>query len=209
MALFVKKNQKQIKNNQIIIVSGLPRSGTSMLMRMLEAGGMEILTDEIRKADTDNPKGYYEFELVKKLETDKSWLPKAKGKVVKVISMLLQHLPSDNTYKVLFLKRNIQEVLASQKQMLIRRGEPIDKISDEELTGIYEKHLHQVIKWLSDQPSFDVLYVNYNDIMTGPRKYSKKIDQFIGGHSNVDNMANVVDTSLYRQRRYRPSHKVS
>jgi len=200
MALFVKKNQKQIKNNQIIIVSGLPRSGTSMLMRMLEAGGLEILTDKIRKADTDNPKGYYEFELVKKLETDKSWLPTAKGRVVKIISMLLQHLPSDNTYKILFLKRNIQEVLASQKQMLIRRGEPADKISDKELTGIYKKHLHQVIRWLSNQASFDVLYVNYNDIVTAPHKYSKKIDQFIGGHSNVENMANVVDTSLYRQR---------
>jgi len=128
MALFKRKNQKQIKENQIIIVSGLPRSGTSMLMKMLEAGGLEILTDEIRKADTDNPKGYYEFERVKKLETDNIWLPEAKGKVVKIISMLLQHLPLNYVYKIIFIKRDIHEVLASQKQMLVRRGEPTDPL---------------------------------------------------------------------------------
>ncbi len=199
MAFFVKK--KQTKDNQIIIVSGLPRSGTSMLMKMLEAGGLEILTDEIRKADTDNPKGYYEFERVKKLETDKGWLPQAKGKVVKIISMLLKHLPSNYTYKIVFSNRNIQEILASQKQMLIRRKEPIDKVSDEVLADIYEKHLGQLAKWLSNQPGFEVLNVNYNNILMSPEKYSKKINRFIGGHANIENMAGVIDKTLYRQRK--------
>ncbi len=192
--------KKFIKNKQIIIVSGLPRSGTSMVMKMLEAGGIEILTDEIRKADTDNPKGYYEFELVKKLETDKTWLPQAKGKAVKIISLLLRHLPPDYDYKIIFASRNIQEILASQKQMLIRREEPMDKISDEELTGIYETHLNQLAKWLNTRSGFEVLNVNYNNILIDPGTYSKRINRFIGGHANVKNMAEVVDNALYRQR---------
>jgi hypothetical protein len=201
MAFFVRKNQKQIENNQIIIVSGLPRSGTSMLMRMLEAGGLEILTDEIRKADVENPKGYYEFERVKKLETDKTWLPQAKGKAVKIISMLLRHLPPGYDYKIIFTSRNIQEVLASQKKMLIQREEPTDKISDEELAGIYKTHLNQLAKWLNSRSGFKVLNVNYNNILIDPDTYSKRINRFIGGHANVNNMADVVDKALYRQRK--------
>jgi len=200
MSIFAKKNHKQTENNHIVIVSGLPRSGTSMLMKMLEAGGLEILTDEIRKADLDNPKGYYEFERIKKLETDKAWLPQAKGKVVKAVSMLLKHLPLNYHYKIIFSQRNIQEILSSQKQMLIRRGEPTDKISDKELAGIYEKHLHQVMEWLSRQKDFEVLYVNYNNILTDPNRYSKEINKFLDRDSNVEKMVNVIDKSLYRQR---------
>ncbi len=200
MSIFAKKNHKQTENNEIIIVSGLPRSGTSMLMKMLEAGGLEILTDEIRKADMDNPKGYYEFERVKKLETDKEWLFEAKGKVIKAVSMLLKHLPINYHYKIIFSQRNIQEILLSQKQMLIRRGEPTDKISDKELAGIYEKHLCQVRKWLSCQPGFEVLYVNYNNILTDPHRYCKEINKFLDRDSNVERMANVIDKSLYRQQ---------
>ena len=125
----------------ITIVSGLPRSGTSMMMKMLEAGGMQVLTDHIRTADEDNPKGYYEFERVKQIEHDQAWLPDAQGKVVKMISALLKHLPSSYTYKVIFMRRNIDEILASQKQMLIRRGEPTDVVSDEKLTELFDRHI--------------------------------------------------------------------
>ncbi len=201
MAFFFKKTQKQKKDDQITIVSGLPRSGTSMLMKILEAGGLESLTDEIRTADIDNPKGYYEFERVKQLEKDKTWLPDAKGKVVKIISMLLHHLPPDYTYKIIFSQRNIQEILASQKQMLVRRGEPTDKVSDEEMTGIYEKHLHQVKKWLSNRSGFDVLYINYNDIISSPQRYCEEIAGFIDGRLDLEKMVAVVDNSLYRQRK--------
>src|SRR5687768_1736541 len=107
----------------ITVVSGLPRSGTSMMMKMLEAGGLEPVVDHVRKPDEDNPKGYYEFERVKALENDREWLPEAKGKFVKVISMLLRHLPADHRFKVIFMQRNMPEVLASQKKMLVRRGE--------------------------------------------------------------------------------------
>src|SRR5262245_30589474 len=106
----------------VTIVSGLPRSGTSMMMKMLEAGGLDPVTDNIRTADEDNPKGYYELEKVMELKNDKSWVPDAKGKVIKVISALLQDLPGDHAYRVVFMQRNMHEVLASQRQMLIRRG---------------------------------------------------------------------------------------
>src|SRR5437899_574640 len=118
-------------SNTVTIVSGLPRSGTSMMMKMLEAGGMEPLTDHVRTADEDNPKGYYEFERVKDLEKDQTWLEDAKGRYVKVISMLLKHLPAGYTYKVIFMRRTMEEILASQRKMLVRRGESPDRVADE------------------------------------------------------------------------------
>jgi len=114
----------------ILIVSGLPRSGTSMMMKMLEAGGMAVLTDNIRTADQDNPRGYYEFERVKQIEHDTAWLPEAQGKAVKMIAGLLKHLPADYVYKIIFMQRDMDEVLASQRQMLVRRGKPTDCASD-------------------------------------------------------------------------------
>jgi hypothetical protein len=115
----------------VVVVSGLPRSGTSMLMNMLDAGGIPPLTDNLRAADDDNPRGYYEFEPVKKLrEGDFSWLPNAQGKSVKIISALLAYLPPTETFQVLFMQRAIPEILASQRRMLINRGEDPDKVSD-------------------------------------------------------------------------------
>jgi hypothetical protein len=200
MALFSRK-KTLTTNDQITIVSGLPRSGTSMLMKMLEAAGLKPLTDEIRKPDTDNPKGYYEFERVKKLETDKAWLPDARGRVVKIISMLLQHLPPDYAYKVIFIRRDIREVLASQKQMLIRRGEATDKVSDDEMAVMYESHLRRVESWLGSQPAFQVLYINHRDILTDPARAARTINQFLGGHLDTGKMSAVVDEGLYRQRK--------
>jgi LPS sulfotransferase NodH len=186
----------------IIIVSGLPRSGTSMMMKMLEAGGIPPLTDEIRTADKDNPRGYYEFERVKKLdEGDVAWLDQAGGKAVKVISALLKHLPSGYTYKVIFMQRSMAEILASQRQMLIRRGEPTDTISDEKMTGLFSKHLGQVQTWIAEQPNVDVLYVSYNEILEDPTGNVEKINQFLGNTLDQEKMAGVVDEGLYRQRK--------
>lgn len=193
---------KQNINKEVItIVSGLPRSGTSMLMKMLEAGGMKILTDQIRTADEDNPKGYYEFEKVKELEKDTSWLQNAKGKAVKVISALLEHLPQNYSYKIIFIHRKIEEILASQKQMLIRRGQPTDKVSDEEMKKIFLKHVQQVEDWLANQSNIDVMYLYYNEILKEPVKYSARINQFLGDILNTKNMAGIVDKTLHRQRR--------
>jgi hypothetical protein len=185
----------------IIIVSGLPRSGTSMAMKMLEAGGMELVVDNVRTADEDNPKGYYEFERVKKLDNgDTAWLEEAQGKTVKVISALLKYLPQGYTYKVIFMRRKMEEILASQRQMLIRRGEPTDAASDEELMELFAKHLAQVQAWVDEQPNVDVLYVSYNEVMENPLQQVVRVNHFLGDTLDVDNMVAVVDQVLYRQR---------
>jgi ubiquinone/menaquinone biosynthesis C-methylase UbiE len=190
-----------IKPEAITIVSGLPRSGTSMMMGMLEAGGMQLLVDNIRTADEDNPKGYYEFERVKRTQHDQSWLEDARGKVVKMISELLKHLPQGYTYRVIFMRRKMEEILASQRRMLIRREEPTDKVSDERMTELYRKHLRQVEDWIDEQPSIEVIYVSYNEILENPVEHARWINQFLGNTLNVENMVEVVDPTLYRQRR--------
>jgi hypothetical protein len=184
----------------ITIVSGLPRSGTSMMMKMLDAGGMQVLTDNIRTADEDNPKGYYEFERVKKIETDRLWLKDARGKAVKMISALLKHLPRDYNYKVIFMRRKMDEILASQKQMLVRREEATDAVSDEKMAELFRRHLRQVTTWLDEQPNLDVIYVNYNEILANPVERVQEIDRFLGHTLDTQSMVSVIDKSLYRQR---------
>ncbi len=153
----------------VVIVSGLPRSGTSMAMKMLEAGGMQPVVDNIRTADIDNPKGYYEDERVKDLaETeDMSWLRAARGKVIKVVSSLLNYLPANNSYKVVFMRRNLHEVLASQAKMLERRGEE-SHTEDDDLLAMYEAHLGKVEFQLRFRPYFECLYLNYADVVGDP-----------------------------------------
>jgi hypothetical protein len=150
---FLKLNPSQPDDfNIITVVSGLPRSGTSLMMKMLEAGGMELLIDNIRQPDQDNPKGYYEFEHVKQLNKgDFEWLADAQGKVVKIIATLLPYLPDTYEYRILFLRRKMSEILASQRKMLIRRGADSDKISDEQMSQVFEKHLQNVEEWISKQ----------------------------------------------------------
>ncbi len=190
-----------MKNETVAIVSGLPRSGTSMMMKMLAAGGLEPLTDNIRTADEDNPKGYFEFERVKQIEHDKAWLEDARGRVVKLISALLKHLPPAYNYKVVFMQRAMPEILASQRQMLIRRGEPADSIPDDRMAAMFEKHVAQVESWLAAQPNIDVLYVSYNEVIKDPRLHGERINEFLGGSLKVDEMVGVVDRALYRQKR--------
>ena len=188
-------------NKKIItIVSGLPRSGTSMMMRMLEAGGMRILKDEIRKADEDNPAGYYEFEKVKELKKDPSWLENAKGKAVKIISSLLEHLPERYIYKIIFIHRNMEEILDSQRQMLIRRGEATNEVSDEKVGKMFLKHLKKIEERLNKQSNMDVLTVHYNEILKEPAKHGEIINRFLGNTLNTKNMTDVIDQTLYRQR---------
>jgi broad-specificity NMP kinase len=188
-------------NREVVtVVSGLPRSGTSMMMKMLEAGGMEVLTDKIRTPDEDNPKGYYEFERVKKLPEDQAWLQEAKGRVVKIISRLLLHLPPQYAYKVIFMRREMGEILASQNQMLMRRGKPVGTISDEKMAELFQKHLREVEAWMEKQPTMDVIYVSYNEVLENPVQHIEQINQFLGASLDVNKMVAVVDKALHRQR---------
>ena len=186
----------------VIVVSGLPRSGTSMMMKMLEAGGMEVLTDQMRMADESNPGGYYELESVKKTKQNYAWLDRAGGKAVKIVSKLLYELPSDRNYRVLFMKRRMEEVLSSQRVMLKASGkETEEEITDEEMGRLFEIHLKKVLEWLAGQKNFDVLTVNYNDLVSDPIVILEIIGQFLERNLDTPGMARVMDTSLYRQRK--------
>ena len=190
-----------MNNQAITIVSGLPRSGTSMMMKMLEAGGLEPLTDNIRAADEDNPRGYFEFERVKQIEHDKEWLEDARGRAVKLISALLKHLPPTHNYKVIFMRRAMREILASQRQMLIRRGESAEAVPDDKMAALFDKHVAQVESWLAAQPNIETIYVSYNEVMKDARPHAERINDLLGGALNVEAMIQVADKTLYRQKR--------
>jgi hypothetical protein len=189
----------------ITIVSGLPRSGTSMLMQMLEAGGIPILKDDIREADEDNPRGYYEFERVKKTANDQSWLEGARGQAVKMVSALLPQLPDNYSYKVIFMHRRMEEILASQKIMLSRRKQALDKVSDEKMAFFFHNHLRQIEKWIDEHPNIEVVHIDYNEMLTDSLKQVERINQFLGRELDTERMIGVVDRTLYRERQPKPA----
>ncbi len=161
---------------------------------------MELLIDNIRRADEDNPNGYYEFERVKKLEEDNSWLDEAEGKAVKMVSMLLYKLPKDRQYKVVFMKRNLEELLASQRVMLQRRSQGESKTGDDKMGELFRKHLAEIESWLERQGNMDVRYIHYNEILYKPHEGAELITRFLGDDLDVEKMSAVVDRLLYRQR---------
>ena len=186
---------------EVVIVSGLPRSGTSMMMKMLEAGGVPIMTDGVRAADEDNPRGYFEVERVKDLEkeADKRWIRDARGKALKVISFLLKELPEDCAYRVVFMRRDLSEVVASQNKMLDRRGEE-NQIRDEKAIELYRKHLISTRVFTGMSPRFEVLEVAYRDALADPERLARRVNAFLGGRLSVEQMAKAVDPDLYRNR---------
>lgn len=185
----------------ITVVSGLPRSGTSMMMKVLDAGGIPPVQDGIRAADEDNPQGYYEFERVKRLDKgDTAWLAEAQGKAVKVISALLKHLPPTYTYRVIFVRRNMAEVLASQRKMLIHRGEDPGQVDDVQMSRLFARHLAEVEAWLAQQHNMRVLYVQYAEALANPQGCAAQINTFCGGSLNERAMALAIDPQLYRNR---------
>ena len=192
--------KKKTSTKSIIIVSGLPRSGTSMMMKMLAEGGLSIVTDEVRRADGDNPNGYFEFETVKSLpDGNFTWLKQADGKVVKVISSLLEYLPSEYSYKVIFMERELKEILASQKKMLLHRNEPA-KLDDSEMELQFRNHLAAVKAWLIRQANYEVLYVNFNSLIADPKTICGQISDFIDAPLDVERMLSIPSETLYRNR---------
>lgn len=199
IAGFSKPKKSKVK--EILVVSGLPRSGTSMMMKMIEAGGVPVMIDNIRVADTDNPKGYYELERIKQMDKgDKEFIADAQGKVVKVISALLAHLSPNYQYRVVFMNRRIEEVVKSQGRMLVNRGEDTDKLDDETLKGLLQKHASDVKKWIGDQPNYEMLEIDYNDMVKAPLDFIPSINIFLGGKLDEQAMAAIVDPALYRNR---------
>ena len=175
----------------ITVVSGLPRSGTSMCMQMLEAGGLPILSDGVRIPDEDNPRGYYEYEKAKSLAEDSSWLSLAEGKAIKIVSELLQYLPDEFDYRILFMRRPIEEVLASQAAMLERRKEepgPNNQI----MARHFQLHLSKAVGWLSSQSFFKTMEVAYHDVLDNPADEAGRMAKFLGLALDIDAMANAA-----------------
>ncbi len=193
---------KRKTDDIITVVSGLPRSGTSMMMKMLDSGDMPLLIDRIRMADEDNPKGYYEYERVKDLEKDNSWLDTARGRTIKIVSPLLRNLKLDEdySYKIIFMLRELDEILASQKKMAERLNQNSDTIRDNILKEKYSLHLEEIYEWLGQKENIDALFVNYTDVLENPLAIAEGISEFLDMHLNIPKMAAVADTSLYRQR---------
>ena len=187
-------------SNFVTVVSGLPRSGTSLMMQALEAGGILVLTDNIRKSDEDNPNGYYEFEPVKKTKTDPSWVADAVGKAVKMVYKLLYDLPKDYEYRVIFMRRNMDEVLASQRVMLKRTGQKGANTSDEKLAEFFNRDLEKVYRWVENQDNFSMVSINYDEIVKSPLPECHRVNEFLGAGLDVDKMASVVNPSLYRNK---------
>ena len=171
-----------------------------MMMRMLEAGGMEAVVDNLRTADADNPLGYYEFEKVKQIHKDSSWLAGARGKVFKMVSMLLFKLPPEYEYDIVFMKRNMPEILASQAKMLQRRETVGGNVDDRQMGELFSKHLDEIQAWLARQANMRVLYLNYRDAIDDPAGTVRRLTQFTGRQMSADRMAAVVEKSLYRNR---------
>jgi len=190
------------RGEPIVVVSGLPRSGTSMMMNMLAAGGLEILSDGERTADIDNPKGYFELERIKNLEkeTDKSYLRAARGKAVKVISFLIKDLPDENDYRVLFMRRDLDEVLASQKKMIDRLASDDSDANDAAMKEAFRNDIARVRVLCQTLQNFALGEVRYKDAVADPAAASRAVNAFVGGRLDEAAMHAAVDAALYRNR---------
>jgi hypothetical protein len=184
----------------VIVVSGLPRSGTSMMMRMLDAGGLPILTDGERTPDDDNPKGYFEHERVKDLaQGEDGWIRAARGHAVKVVSPLIPQLPATLRYRVIFMRRDLTEVLASQRRMLSRRGAD-DDADDAAMLARFAEHLDKVTFQLRYRPQFRTLFLEYRAVIENPHAAAERVAAFLDRVLDIAAMADAVDPLLYRNR---------
>lgn len=184
----------------VVVVTGLPRSGTSLAMQVIHAGGIPAVTDGARSSDEDNPRGYFEHERVKQLKSDKSWVADASGKAVKVIHLLLQELPDDRPYRVVFMQRDLREVVKSQATMLARSGRTGGGLPPERLIAVYEQQLKSVDGWLAARPNFQVLRIPYAGLVASPDAWIPRLNAFLGGRLDERAMAGAVDPALHRNK---------
>lgn len=184
----------------VTVVSGLPRSGTSMMMRMLDEAGVPAVSDRLRTADDDNPGGYYEFEPVKELPTNKSWVAGARGHAVKVIYKLVYELPQDVDYRIVFMARHIEEVLASQSRMLARSGITVPEGDSDLFRALFTKDLAAFKDWVKTQPNIRIAYIDYRRVLDDTWAVGKDIAEFLERDLDLDAFAAVVDPELYRNR---------
>jgi hypothetical protein len=179
----------------VTVVSGLPRSGTSLMMQMLEAGGMPVLTDGVRQADASNPRGYYELEAVKRTRQDPSWVREAEGKAVKLVYALLPDLPPAE-YRVILMKREMREVIASQQKMLERLARQGAQMGPDRLAAIFTREMEKTREWLAGKPGFSWIEVDYAACIASPGEAAARVNAFLGGVVDEPRMAAVVEPSM-------------
>ncbi len=198
-----RKLFRSSRGEPVVVVSGLPRSGTSMMMRMLEAGGIGVMSDATRGADIDNPNGYFELERIKNLETetDKSYLREARGRSVKAISFLIKYLPDENDYRVIFMRRNLDEVLASQEKMIARLDQGDTAADAEAMKEAYRNDIVRTRLHCRNRPNFALIEVHYRAAIEDAATVSRAVNEFLGGGLDEAAMCAVIDESLYRNRR--------
>jgi predicted AlkP superfamily phosphohydrolase/phosphomutase/tetratricopeptide (TPR) repeat protein len=182
----------------LTVVSGLPRSGTSLMMHILSAGGIPPMTDGVRTADRNNPEGYFEWEAVRKIGAQPEMLLEAAGKAIKVVSILLPSLPLCHRYKVLFMDRPLAEVLSSQREMIQHRGGMTPAASQEELERMLQVHRDQTLRGLLSSPAFDVLVVDYPSLVRAPEEWLPRIQAFLGCRLDAEAMRKAIRPELYR-----------
>ncbi len=200
IAMDHKAKISEFIKGDIVIVSGLPRSGTSMMMQMLDTGGLEVFTDGVRKSDENNPKGYYEHELVKSLSRNKTWMKDAMGKVVKVISQLIFELPANYRYKIIFMERDLDEVIQSQHKMLIRDGKAKEDSINIRVVNAFKQNLERIHTWVPKQQNMEIIFVSHRNLINNPVEELKKVNDFLGGTLDTKAMATVVDKNLHREK---------
>jgi len=187
----------------MIVVSGLPRSGTSMMMKMLQFGGLNIFMDETRKADVDNPYGYFEhvkmYDLL--LDVEQDWLSQVGESAIKIPSEILTSLPEDYEYQVIYMVKDLREILQSQRKMETRLGNVVDK-SDVELLSGFRKHLNFMAKWMSEQANFDFMYLLYNSVFRDPDYAISRVKTFLDLDLNIEAMKGAIDPNLYRNKNH-------
>jgi predicted AlkP superfamily phosphohydrolase/phosphomutase/Tfp pilus assembly protein PilF len=198
------KPEEEKSGKTFVLVSGLPRSGTSLMMQMLEAGGIEPMTDRERVADVDNPKGYYEWEAIKQIGKHPELLDDEaiNGRAIKCVSMLLPRMPTKHDYKVIFMLRPTAEVVASQRAMTSRLGTKGANLDKEQLERGLRAHREEVRRWAASVPHIDWLEVDYPLLVREPSTAISRLVQFLGRErlSNEAAMAAVVDPVLHRHR---------
>jgi len=193
---------------ELTIVSGLPRAGTSLVMGLLQEGGIPLLCDDHRPPDEDNPRGYFEYAAVKRTKEDSSWVTEAEGRAVKVILQLLEALPPQHVYRVLFVHRDVREVVASQERMLRRIGAADSVLPFDRLAEIFAAQETSARKWARRQPNVSVLDVDYNQLLSDPEPILEAIIHFACLEASAEKLAERIEPSLYRNRFKRPGDPV-
>ena len=190
-------------SDHVTIVSGFPRSGTSMMMQILQAGGMPVLCDDISRANEHNPRGYLEYSKTRTIVKDSSWIKDAKGMAIKVMAVHLRFIPPEHNYRVIFMRRNVDEIIFSREIMSRKSGRSIAIGVPEFNPEWYNRILNRCSEWMLSQNNIVTYYCDYNDMISNTKEGIDRLNDFLIPNLDTNAMISAVDPKLYRQRAYK------